>query len=87
LAGALSVGLFFKVFFLRDVAWTHLILLTFCVAISGQLGDLVESMIKRSVNVKDSGCLLPGHGGILDRIDSLLFASPIVYYYKIWIIR
>ncbi len=87
LAGALSVGLFFKVFFLTDVAWTHLILLTFYVAISGQIGDLVESMIKRSVNVKDSGCLLPGHGGILDRIDSLLFASPIVYYYKIWIIR
>jgi phosphatidate cytidylyltransferase len=52
--------------------------------IAAQLGDLVESLLKRGAGVKDSGSILPGHGGMLDRIDALLFAAPILWYYAAW---
>ena len=54
------------------------------VGIVAPLGDLVESILKRSCNIKDSGNFFPGHGGVLDRCDSLLFAVPVAYYYIKW---
>jgi phosphatidate cytidylyltransferase len=62
----------------------RMVLLAGALAVSGQFGDLAESMLKRNHGVKDSGALLPGHGGILDRIDAHLFAAPVLLAYLSW---
>jgi phosphatidate cytidylyltransferase len=64
-----------------EIPISHCVALGLIGSALGQIGDLVESMIKRTFNVKDSGQLLPGHGGMLDRVDGLLFVAPLVYYY------
>ena len=61
-----------------------IIVLSAVVNIAAQLGDLVESLIKRGAGVKDSGSILPGHGGMLDRIDAMLFAVPVVWVFRAW---
>jgi phosphatidate cytidylyltransferase len=67
--------------FYKELAWMHWVIAAILIGCFGTLGDLVESMFKRSINVKDSGGILPGHGGLLDRFDGLLMAAPIVYMY------
>ncbi|PKL75156.1 MAG: hypothetical protein CVV27_16800, partial [Candidatus Melainabacteria bacterium HGW-Melainabacteria-1] len=63
------------------IPWYHLLILATGMACLGQVGDLIESLIKRDMDVKDSGTLIPGHGGMLDRIDSYLLLAPFLYYY------
>ena len=69
--------------FLPHIRLIHAIILGVLLAVVAQIGDLCESLLKRSVNVKDSGTLLPGHGGILDRVDGLIFAAPVLDYYAL----
>ena len=72
------------IFGLEQPAMAPILGLTIMVNVAAQLGDLVESLIKRGAGVKDSGAILPGHGGMLDRIDALLFATPVLWYYAAW---
>jgi phosphatidate cytidylyltransferase len=66
-----------------DISLTHLFVMAVIGNIAGQMGDLLESACKRSAGVKDSGGLLPGHGGILDRIDALILCFPVLWYYLV----
>ena len=86
LAGNLVVGSIGKFFFLPEISWGLALLFFILVGLAGQVGDLFESEFKRSSKIKDSGGILPGHGGFLDRIDALLFASPVAYLFKIYIL-
>ncbi len=84
LAGSLAGAALAKIWFFAALGWIDVVLLAFLLGILGPLGDLFESMLKRGCNVKDSGNLIPGHGGLLDRLDSLLFTFPLAYYYALW---
>lgn len=81
IAGSILAALVFRHFFLPGISAVNIVIMTAAANILGQIGDLCESTLKRSSGIKDSGGILPGHGGVLDRIDSLLFIGPFVYYY------
>ena len=80
-AGSLIVGYVFHYWLTIPVP--HLLAMAFVGNVAGQMGDLLESACKRSAGVKDSGGLLPGHGGILDRIDALILCIPAIWYYLV----
>lgn len=81
LATCLGTACLVNLIFRSDLGYGNALVVGFLVGVFGTLGDLVESLIKRDAQIKDSGTLFPGHGGILDRLDSILFSFPIVYYY------
>lgn len=87
--GAILVSLFFilptPLSLSLYLNWGQAILLGLLVSVFGQIGDLTESLLKRNVGVKDSGTLIPGHGGVLDRVDSIVFAGVVVYYFALFL--
>ena len=87
IVGSLLGSLLFRRFFFPMLPLGHAAMLGICGGILGQLGDLFESAIKRSSGVKDAGFLFPGHGGIMDRLDSISFIAPFVFYYQHFVIR
>jgi phosphatidate cytidylyltransferase len=81
IGGALLCIVLVTVVFHKLLAWNHLLVITSIAAVIGTLGDLLESKLKRMADVKDSGSIMPGHGGFLDRFDSLIVATPFIWLY------
>ena len=86
LVGGIIVSLIIVALFGLPLGYGHAIILGILVSVFGQLGDLVESLLKRHTGVKESGNLMPGHGGLLDRMDSVVFAGVVVYLYYIFVV-
>ena len=82
---ALAAAVGSQRWFLPSVTVMDAAVLAVVLTLAGLLGDLAESAMKRSANQKDSGALIPGHGGMLDRLDSLLFTAPCFYYYVMFV--
>lgn len=85
--GAILVAYAARWWFLPELSGLDCLILATLLTITGLWGDLTESAMKRSVGMKDSGGILPGHGGMLDRLDSLLFTAPVFYYYVTMVSR
>ena len=77
---SILVSLIISIYF-KEFMWIHWLTIALIITIAGTFGDLIESMLKRSLSIKDSGSILPGHGGLLDRFDGLLLAAPLVLIY------
>ena len=87
LAAGIAAGVALKYVVGLDAAVWQVAMLAGFVSVAGQVGDLAQSKLKRLADVKDSGRLLPGHGGLLDRTDSIVAALPVIYYFLIWWIQ
>ncbi len=87
MAGSVIMALAFSVLVLPGLGRGVSIFLGIALAVFGQIGDFIESMLKRSAQVKDSGSLIPGHGGMLDRLDSLLFTAPFLHYSLLYLFK
>lgn len=81
--GGVAASIISKLTFFSLLSFADSLLVAAVIGVMGPLGDLSESMLKRSCGVKDSGGIIPGHGGILDRMDSILFSAPFVYYFAV----
>lgn len=87
ICGSLLGSIIFQQLIFTELSLRHALIMGIMGGIFGQLGDLFESALKRSAGVKDAGSLFPGHGGILDRLDSLSFIAPFVFYYHDFVIQ
>lgn len=87
MVGAVAGALLAHLWFYQRLPLVHVVPLGLVLGVSGALGDLAESVIKRACGVKDSSALVPGHGGIFDRTDNLLVAAPVLYYYFFWLLK
>lgn len=85
LLGAQLGGLLAHFVYLPAIPLAHVVPLALVAGALGQGGDLVESLLKRSTGIKDSGSIVPGHGGMLDRVDALIIVAPVVYLYILWV--
>jgi phosphatidate cytidylyltransferase len=85
LVGSIGGTMLARYTFFPQLSLTDAILTALFIGMLGQTGDLFESLLKRSFGVKDSGSIIPGHGGVLDRLDSIIFAAPAMYYYVMYI--
>lgn len=87
LCGSMAGTLIARATFFTQLTIVDALLTAIIIGILGQTGDLFESLLKRSFGVKDSGNIIPGHGGVLDRLDSIIFAAPVTYYYAIYFFK
>lgn len=85
LAGSVAIAFLARAWFHPTLSAVDCLVVGAGGGVLGQLGDLVESVWKRSAGVKDSGRFFPGHGGVLDRVDALLFVAPLAYWYAVWV--
>lgn len=87
LFGSLVGAMLSKFIYFPQLTFVDVVATALVIGTVGQAGDLFESLLKRSFGVKDSGTIIPGHGGVLDRMDSILFAAPVTYYYVLFFFK